>query len=63
MNFLLNFIKGIFVGVANIIPGVSGGTITVILRIFDRLISSINSLFTDFRKVFYTCYPSDWGLW
>ena len=33
MNFLLNFIKGIFVGVANIIPGVSGGTIAVILGI------------------------------
>ena len=61
MNFLLNFIKGIFVGVANIIPGVSGGTIAVILGIFDRLISSINSLFTDFKKSFLYLLPIGLG--
>ena len=61
MNFLLNFIKGIFVGVENIIPGVSGGTIAVILGIFDRLISSINSLFTNFKKSFLFLLPIGLG--
>ncbi len=41
-----NFICGICVGIANIIPGVSGGTIIVILGLFDRLMNSISTLFS-----------------
>lgn len=44
------FIKGIFIGVANIIPGVSGGTIAVVLRVFDELIEAVNNIFKDFKK-------------
>lgn len=51
MNKFLNlFIKGIFVGVANIIPGVSGGTIAVVLRIFDQMIDAINNFFKNPKK-------------
>ncbi len=35
-------LQGIAIGVANIIPGVSGGTVAVILGIYDRLIESIS---------------------
>lgn len=48
-NFIL-FLKGILMGIANIIPGVSGGTLAVSLNIFDELISSINNLFKDWKK-------------
>jgi putative membrane protein len=41
---ILTLIKGGLVGIANIIPGVSGGTFALILGIFDRLIGAINSL-------------------
>lgn len=44
------FIKGIFVGIANIIPGVSGGTIAVVLGIFDQMIAALNTLFKNFKK-------------
>ena len=37
-------VKGVLIGVANIIPGVSGGTFALILGIFDRLIRSLKSL-------------------
>lgn len=51
MNKFFNlFIKGIFVGVANIIPGVSGGTIAVVLRIFDQMIDAINNFFKEPKK-------------
>lgn len=51
MGRILNLIiKGIFVGVANIIPGVSGGTIAVVLRIFDEMIEAVNNFYKDFRK-------------
>ncbi|MGN0165182.1 MAG: DUF368 domain-containing protein [Lachnospiraceae bacterium] len=47
---VFNIIKGIFVGVANVIPGVSGGTMLVSFGIYDKLIDSVNSLFKEFKK-------------
>ena len=40
-----NFLCGIAVGIANIIPGVSGGTIMVILGLFDKVVESISNIF------------------
>jgi putative membrane protein len=42
-NYLVLFIKGIGMGAANVIPGVSGGTVALITNIFERLIDSIKS--------------------
>lgn len=39
-----HFIQGIVIGVANIIPGVSGGTLALALGIYGRLINSIRCL-------------------
>ena len=50
MNYLFLFFKGIIVGVANVIPGVSGGTIAVVLHIFDRMIEAINHFTSDIKK-------------
>ena len=38
------FLHGIAIGVANIIPGISGGTIAVVLNIYDHLISSLSTI-------------------
>lgn len=40
-----NFLCGVAVGVANIIPGVSGGTIIVLLGLFDKLMEAISNVF------------------
>jgi putative membrane protein len=50
MAFLIDIIKGIFMGVANVIPGVSGGTMAVSLGIYDKFISSITGFFKDWKK-------------
>lgn len=42
-KYLLLFIKGIAMGIANIIPGVSGGTIALITRIYEEFIVSLKS--------------------
>lgn len=42
-SYIIYFLKGMAVGLANIIPGVSGGTIALITGIFERLINSIKS--------------------
>lgn len=46
-----NLVGGIAVGMANIIPGVSGGTIIVLLGLFDRLMESISNLFNFKMKL------------
>ncbi len=38
------FLKGIFMGLADIIPGVSGGTIALITGIYERFITAIESI-------------------
>ncbi len=40
--FLL--LKGVAIGIANIIPGVSGGTMAVVLGIYERMIGSIGGV-------------------
>ncbi len=35
-------LSGMIIGVANVIPGVSGGTMAVILNIYDRLVSAVS---------------------
>lgn len=41
---LKNLITGIFIGVANIIPGVSGGTIIVIFNCFEQLMDALANI-------------------
>ena len=40
---LFLFLKGITMGVANVIPGVSGGTVALITEIYEELINSLKS--------------------
>ncbi len=50
MNFnLLTFFKGIIVGGTMLVPGVSGGSMAMILGIYQRLLSSISSFFHDWK--------------
>lgn len=42
MKFISTFIKGIVLGAANIVPGLSGGTMAVVLNIYDKIINNIN---------------------
>ncbi len=41
MKYIILALKGIAIGIANAIPGVSGGTIAVITKIYDELLESI----------------------
>lgn len=47
---ILLIIKGGAIGVANIIPGVSGGTIAVVLGIYEYLIEAISNFLTNKEK-------------
>jgi len=43
-NQIRDFINGAVIGIANIIPGVSGGTMALVLGIYERLITGINGI-------------------
>lgn len=46
-----NIYRGLLMGASDVIPGVSGGTIAVLLGIYDRLIAAINGIFSkDWKK-------------
>lgn len=53
-QYISNFLKGIGVGSANVIPGVSGGTIALITGIFERLINAFKSFNLTAIKLFFT---------
>lgn len=43
-KFLLTYFKGMGMGAADIVPGVSGGSIALIVGIYEELLDSINSI-------------------
>lgn len=46
-----NLYRGLFMGICDLIPGVSGGTIAFILGIYDQLLAAISGVFTrDWKK-------------
>jgi putative membrane protein len=45
-SFVMHFLKGAAMGTANVIPGVSGGTIALITGVFERLIHAIKHFLT-----------------
>lgn len=45
------FFKGIFMGIADVIPGVSGGTVAFILGIYEELITSISKINIESLKI------------
>ena len=53
-QYIANFFKGIGIGSANVIPGVSGGTIALITGIFERLINALKSCNLTAIKLFFT---------
>ena len=62
MKFLVDVIKGMLVGVANVIPGVSGGTMMVSMGIYEKIIGVVNNLFKDIKKSILTLLPIGIGL-
>lgn len=53
-NYLLLVLKGMGMGAADVVPGVSGGTIAFITGIYEELIESIKSVNLHTIKLFFT---------
>ena len=57
-EIFLIFLRGLFMGSADIVPGVSGGTIALITGIYERLINAISSIRFSFLK---PLFKADFG--
>ena len=55
MHFILNAIRGALIGMAELVPGISGGTVALIVGIYERALHNANDLISGrFKKV-------EWG--
>ena len=43
VRYLTDTVRGFFMGAANIIPGVSGGTLALVLGIYERLVHNMRT--------------------
>ena len=55
-NHILNFLKGICIGIANVIPGFSGGTMAVMVKIYDLFVYAFANILNDFKNVVKKCW-------
>lgn len=44
MKYIALFFKGVCIGAANLVPGVSGGTLALILNVYEQLIEAIHNI-------------------
>lgn len=47
---MINFFKGIIIGIGGIAPGLSGSILLVIFGLYEKTINAIGTLFKDFKK-------------
>ena len=62
MGKVIDIFKGALMGIANVIPGLSGGTIAVAIGIYEKLISALADVIKTPIKVIKSIWPIVLGL-
>lgn len=57
MEFIKDILRGVMIGIANAIPGVSGGTMMVSMGIYDKIISSVTGILHNIKESIKTLLP------
>lgn len=55
--FLAQMLRGFLIGIAGMLPGVSGGVLAVAMGVYSPVIHAANALFTDFKASFLYLLP------
>lgn len=50
VDWILRFVKGIFIGSGFILPGVSGGALAAVFGVYERIISFLAHITRDFKE-------------
>ena len=53
---------GFFIGLAVIVPGISGSTVAIIFKLYDQFLYAVGNLFKSFKKCFLVLLPIGIGL-
>lgn len=56
-TFLIDTLKGFIIGAANVIPGASGGTLALVIGIYEKLISALSNIASDLKNSLKTLAP------
>lgn len=62
MQFLIDFLKGMVIGIGAVAPGVSGGTFAVMLGVYNKLTDAIANIFTNIKKKIIILFPIGLGV-
>ena len=57
MQSISNFIKGIFIGLGAILPGISSGVICMVLGLYEKLLNSALNFFKKIKENFKFLFP------
>ena len=61
-EFIVNILRGMVIGIANVIPGVSGGTMMVSMGIYDRLILVLTHFIKRMKEAIALLVPIGIGM-
>ena len=53
---------GFFIGLAVIVPGISGSTVAIIFKLYDQFLYALGNLFKQFKKCFLFLLPIGVGI-
>lgn len=53
----INFFVGIFIGLSVIVPGISGSTMAITMKVYDKGMYAFSHIFKEFKKCFLYALP------
>ncbi len=56
-HILVKYLKGVFIGIGTIIPGVSGGTVAVLISEFENILEAFANIMNHMRRSIATLLP------
>lgn len=61
MEYIGELLKGVVIGIANILPGISGGMLAITMGVYDKIIHAVTQLFKDPVASVKTLFPYGLG--
>ena len=61
MEYIGELLKGVVIGIANILPGISGGMLAISMGVYDTIIHAVNRLFKEPVESIKTLFPYGLG--
>ncbi len=62
MDYLSEIIKGVLIGTANILPGISGGTLAISMGVYEQILHALTHLHKETKKSLSTLFPYFLGI-